>query len=152
MQSQRQRQVLNFIFLQKIMFVDSKIYIPKVGPCPNYFQYRFLKIYIFHIVWIFSMIQLMTNAVTWCQFHQLFTSAFFVQNFGTKKLQSWNKIAKPNISAFGEKISAKKARVKCWWNWRKAGKWTFTGCGCKWQRWGKFFLLFFISKEKILRE
>jgi len=43
------------------------------------------------------------------QFHQRFSLAFFVRNFGAKN----KKLKRLALRLFGEKISAKNARIKC---------------------------------------
>jgi hypothetical protein len=47
------------------------------------------------------------ESLTWCQFHQHFSRAFFVQIFGANLCFS-----------LVSKIHTKNARLKCWWNWR----------------------------------
>ncbi len=47
------------------------------------------------------------------QFHQHFTCAFFVQNFGAKKQWSWLL----GLKYWHQKYCTKNTRVKRWWNW-----------------------------------
>jgi len=47
------------------------------------------------------------------QFHQRFTRAFFVQNFGAKKQKCFSLVTFLAKKHF----RTKNAHVKCWWNW-----------------------------------
>jgi len=51
----------------------------------------------------------------WCQFHQHFTCAFFVQKCFAQLFSNYSLA----LYFFGTKISAQKLLVKCWWHWHQ---------------------------------
>ncbi len=59
------------------------------------------------------IVQHRSQTLNYSQFHQHFTRAIFVQNFGAKNL----KLKCSALKLFGKRISAKNPPVKSWWNW-----------------------------------
>ncbi len=50
-----------------------------------------------------------------CQFHQYFSSSFFVWKFFAQLLCAY----KLGLQFFGERILVQKLLIKCWWNWHQ---------------------------------
>ncbi len=57
-----------------------------------------------------------TNSDSRCQFHQHFTHAFLYKSKVCSFTLITNWLCDERISC-GERISEKKAHIKCWWNW-----------------------------------